>query len=55
MEKITKITINQNIRYLVGVPSWFLVLIKYILNYTGKSNLLGYGPTWNSSATAESA
>lgn len=44
MEKITKSTINQNIKYLVGVPSWFLVLIKYILNYTGKSNLLEVWP-----------
>jgi len=44
MEQITKVTINQNIRYLVGVPSWFLVLIKYILNHTGKSNLLEVWP-----------
>jgi len=44
MEQITKVTINQNIRYLVGVPSWFLVLIKYILNHTGKNNLLEVWP-----------
>ena len=44
MDKITKATINQNIKYLVGVPSWFLVLIKYILNYTGKTNLLEVWP-----------
>ncbi len=44
MEKIARATINQNIRYLAGVPSWFLVLIKYLLNYTGKSNLLEIWP-----------
>lgn len=44
MEKIAEATINQNIRYLAGVPSWFLVLIKYLLNYTGKSNLLEIWP-----------
>ncbi|TFH33574.1 MAG: GH3 auxin-responsive promoter family protein [Bacteroidia bacterium] len=44
MEQITRVTINQNIKYLVGVPSWFLVLIKYILNHTGKSNLLEVWP-----------
>jgi hypothetical protein len=44
MEKITQATINQSIRYLVGVPSWFLVLIKYILKQTGKSNLLEIWP-----------
>ncbi len=44
MEKITEKTIHQNIRYLAGVPSWFLVLIKYILNYTGKNNLLEVWP-----------
>jgi len=44
MEKIARATINQNIKYLVGVPSWFLVLIKYMLNYTGKNNLLEVWP-----------
>lgn len=44
MEKITEITINQNITYLIGVPSWFLVLIKYILDHTGKNNLLEVWP-----------
>lgn len=44
MEKIARRTVNQNIRYLAGVPSWFLVLIKYILEYTGKNNLLEVWP-----------
>lgn len=44
MEKIARSTLNQNIKYLVGVPSWFLVLIQYMLNYTGKANLLEVWP-----------
>jgi hypothetical protein len=44
LELITKSTINQNITNLSGVPSWFLTLIKYILAYTGKSNLLDVWP-----------
>jgi len=44
MEKIARRTVNQNIRYLAGVPSWFLVLIKYILEYTGAKNLLQVWP-----------
>ncbi len=44
MEKIARRTVNQNIRYLAGVPSWFLVLIKYILQYTGANNLLEIWP-----------
>ena len=44
MEKIARATVNQNIKYLVGVPSWFLVLIKYMLNFTGKENLLEVWP-----------
>jgi hypothetical protein len=41
-EKIIKIaenTINENVTSLAGVPSWFLTLIKYILEQTGKENL----------------
>ena len=44
MEKIATRTVNQNIRYLAGVPSWFLVLLKYILEYTGAKNLLEVWP-----------
>jgi len=36
---ITRITVKQNVTSLSGVPSWFLVLIKQILEYTGKSDL----------------
>jgi hypothetical protein len=44
LELITKETVSQNVTSLSGVPSWFLTLIKYILGYTGKSNLLDVWP-----------
>ncbi len=44
LELITKSTLNENITSLSGVPSWFLTLIKYILAYTGKSNLSDVWP-----------
>jgi hypothetical protein len=37
--KITESTINENVTSISGVPSWYLVLIKQVLEYTGKSNL----------------
>lgn len=39
LELITKAAIKKNVTNFSGVPSWFLTLIKYILSYTGKSNL----------------
>ncbi len=44
LEAITQNTINEDVTSLAGVPSWFLVLIKHILNETGKSNLLEIWP-----------
>lgn len=44
LKEITKATINENVTNLAGVPSWNLVLIKYILEYTGKQNLLEVWP-----------
>ncbi len=44
LEEVTKHTINENVTNLAGVPSWNLVLIKYILEYTGKNNLLEVWP-----------
>jgi hypothetical protein len=44
MDKIIKSTIKENITSLAGVPSWFLVLIKRILEVTGKNNLLEVWP-----------
>jgi len=42
--QITKTAINENVTSLAGVPSWFLVLLRYILEYTGKSNILEVWP-----------
>lgn len=39
LEKICETTVNEDVRCLAGVPSWFLTLIHKILEKTGKSNL----------------
>jgi hypothetical protein len=37
-------TIKENVTSLAGVPSWNLVMIRHILEYTGKKNLLELWP-----------
>lgn len=44
LEMVTKQAINDNVTSIAGVPSWNLVLIKYILQYTGKNHLLELWP-----------
>lgn len=44
IEKITKVTIKENVTNISGVPSWVMVLIKYILDYTKSDNLLEVWP-----------
>lgn len=44
IEMMAKSTINENVTNISGVPSWTLVLIKRILEITGKSNLLEVWP-----------
>lgn len=44
LELVTKQVIHENVTNIAGVPSWNLVLIKYILQYTGKKNLLEVWP-----------
>jgi hypothetical protein len=44
LEKLTRHTIEENVTSIAGVPSWTLVLIKYILDYTGKKNLIDVWP-----------
>jgi hypothetical protein len=44
LEKMTEVTVKENVTSLAGVPSWFLVLIKHILKTTGKKNLLDIWP-----------
>ncbi|HPD94474.1 MAG: GH3 auxin-responsive promoter family protein [Bacteroidales bacterium] len=44
LDKITNETLKENVTSIAGVPSWNLVVIKHLLNYTGKSNLLEIWP-----------
>jgi hypothetical protein len=44
LDRITHETIKENVTSLAGVPSWNLVMIKHILDFTGKSNLLEVWP-----------
>jgi len=44
IEKVYQTTINQNITNFSGVPSWNMVFMKYVLEKTGKSNLLEVWP-----------
>lgn len=44
LEKITRHTVEENVTSIAGVPSWTMVLIKYILDYTGKKNLTEVWP-----------
>ncbi len=44
LELIIKTTVNQNVTSFSGVPSWYLTLIRNVLSYTGKSNLLDVWP-----------
>lgn len=44
LDLITRITVKENVTSFSGVPSWYLTLIKHILSYTGKTNLLDVWP-----------
>lgn len=44
LEMLTHETLKENVTSLAGVPSWNLVMIKHLLSYTGKSNLLEIWP-----------
>jgi hypothetical protein len=44
IQEIAKTSIHENVTSFAGVPSWNLVLMKHILDYTGKSNLLEIWP-----------
>jgi hypothetical protein len=46
-DKVVKIgqeTLNQNVTNLVGVPTWLIVLFKWMLEHSGKSNILEIWP-----------
>lgn len=44
LQKITEHTIPENVTHIAGVPSWMMVLLKHILDYTGKNNILDIWP-----------
>lgn len=44
IEKIAHTTINEDVTYIAGVPTWTIVLIKRILEITGAKNLLEVWP-----------
>jgi len=44
IEKIAHSTIEENVTYIAGVPTWTIVLIKRIFELTGTNNLLDVWP-----------
>lgn len=44
LEKIAQETVKENVTSIAGVPSWNLVMLKYILDYSGKKNILDLWP-----------
>lgn len=44
LELIAGETINENVTSIAGVPSWNLVMLKYMLKLTGKKNILEIWP-----------
>jgi hypothetical protein len=44
IEKIIETTLDQNVTSFAGVPSWYLVLFKRVLEKTGKSNIFEVWP-----------
>jgi hypothetical protein len=44
IEKMARETLREDVRCIAGVPSWTLVLLKRILDITGRSNILEVWP-----------
>lgn len=44
LDRIANETLQENVTSIAGVPSWNLVMIKHLLEYTGKKNLLEIWP-----------
>ena len=44
IQKIGEVTLKENVTNLTGVPSWTLVLLNYLLEKSGKNNLLEIWP-----------
>ena len=45
IEKVARLTINENVTNMSGVPSWTLVLLKRVLEITGKQNIMEVWPS----------
>ena len=46
LEQIAQSTVHQNITHLAGVPTWTILLIKRLLEITGKNHLLEVWPNF---------
>lgn len=44
LDKIIETTVHENVTSIAGVPSWNMVLLKAVLDFTGKSNILEVWP-----------
>jgi len=44
LERIAVESIRENVTSIAGVPSWNLVMLKYLVNYAGKNNVLEIWP-----------
>lgn len=44
LDKIADATIKENVTNIAGVPSWMMVLLRYILDKTGKNNIMEVWP-----------
>jgi len=44
LDRITRYTISENVTSIAGVPSWNLVLLRAVLDFTGKDNILDVWP-----------
>lgn len=44
VDKMARSTMVQDVRIIAGVPSWTLVLLKHILDISGKSNIMDIWP-----------
>lgn len=45
LDRIAGETLNENVTNIAGVPSWNLVMLKYLIERTGKSNILEIWPS----------
>ena len=44
LDRITRYTITENVTSIAGVPSWNLVLLRAVLDFTGKNSILDVWP-----------